>query len=46
VPVRRIGDMDYLDAVVEATGEHDSALREILQEDHDEEEVREFCCVE
>ena len=26
--------MDYLDAVVEATGEHDSALREILQEDH------------
>jgi len=34
--------MDYLDAVVEATGEHDSALREILQEDHDEEEVQEF----
>jgi hypothetical protein len=34
--------MDYLDAVVEATGEHDSALREVLQEDHDEEEVREF----
>jgi hypothetical protein len=34
--------MDYLDAVVEATGEHDSALREILQDDHDEEEVREF----
>jgi hypothetical protein len=36
--------MDYLDAVVEATGEHDSALREILQEDYDEEEVREFLC--
>jgi hypothetical protein len=34
--------MDYLNAVVEATGEHDSALREILQEDHDEEEVQEF----
>ena len=34
--------MDYLDAVVEATGEHDSALREILQKDYDEEEVREF----
>jgi hypothetical protein len=34
--------MDYLDAVVEATGKYDSALREILQEDYDEEEVREF----
>lgn len=34
--------MDYLDAVVEATGEHDSALREILQKNYDEEEVREF----
>jgi len=34
--------MDYPDAVVEATGEHDSALREILQEVHDEGEVREF----
>lgn len=42
VTVGRIGDMDYLDAVVEATGEHDSVLREILQEDHDEEEVQEF----
>ena len=34
--------MDYLDAVAEATGEHDSALREILQENHSEEEVREY----
>ena len=34
--------MDYLGAVVEATGEHDSALREVLQKNHDEEEVREF----
>jgi hypothetical protein len=38
----RIGDLDYLYAVVEATGEYNNTLREILQENYDEEAVREF----